>query len=213
MTAQPHQVQSPPQDDQLVAAIAGLLLVGAGVGATAALISALVGIPVQPVQLALRLVARGRMHRPRSVGVGRANSAQADQELYFRAAYVLNAARRIWGRFMDGDSPGQALKAELPHFRAHQAAAANRQAAAAEVNRLGSIYGAKLGWYASLDGRETPECAAADGHNFTVGQRPVIGYPGSVHRYCRCKAGPPIAGASSVDAATRRFIRTGRRAA
>lgn len=208
-----HAVSPPPEDDQLIRAIAALLVVDAGIGVTAAAISGLVGVPVQPLHLALQLANRGRMHRPRSVGTGVSNRAQAESELYYRAAYVLNAARRIWERFMDRDTPAQALKAEVPNFKAHAAAAANRQLAAAEITRLGSIYGARLGWYASLDGRETPECAAADGHNFEVGQRPVIGYPGSVHRYCRCKAGPPIAGASSVDQATRKFIRAGRRAA
>jgi uncharacterized protein with gpF-like domain len=56
-----------------------------------------------------------------------------------------------------------------------------------------------LRWDAQLDRRTTPECRAADGGIFTASQPPTIGYPGTVHMSCRCRATVAVGGGRSVD--------------
>jgi hypothetical protein len=93
------------------------------------------------------------------------------------------------------------LERERTYFAQHLNAARARREAAVRVDqeaqRLGSPV---LGWHAIRDSRTTPECAAADGHNFEASRPPKIGYPGTLHGgTCRCKPGRPFPGQPHVD--------------
>jgi uncharacterized protein with gpF-like domain len=61
--------------------------------------------------------------------------------------------------------------------------------------------GLLLGWNTVIDSHTSPECLAANGHNFRADHMPKIGYPGAVHPHCRCYAGPPRPGANLLAAA------------
>jgi hypothetical protein len=112
----------------------------------------------------------------------------------------------------------RALQAEAQYIAGHVAAAKKRLEAARDVDaaadRWGDLlgwvatldaakqteaaaerFGDLLGWVATLDDRTTPDCARAHGANFRITSPPRIGWPGSVHRACRCRPGRPIPGA------------------
>lgn len=120
-------------------------------------------------------------------------------ELTYRAAYLLNAARRIHADLRAGRSIGQAMGRERTNWAAHLDARDRRMVAAADIDVAAKAYGDLLGWYSMDDARTSEECRLAGGHNFHVGARPLIGYPGTVHPNCRCRPGMPYDGAKTVD--------------
>lgn len=145
---------------------------------------------------------RGTVHSPRLRGTGDAARAVQRAELYYRAAYIANATRRINSKLEADLTLREATAAERTYYMQHELARRNRQNAAQAVDAAAGVYGALLGWHTHRDDRTTPECRAADGNNFRVGEPPRIGYPGSVHMYCRCSPGPPFARGRSVDQVT-----------
>jgi hypothetical protein len=100
------------------------------------------------------------------------------------------------------EDTGEALHRERRYYLQHELARRRRQAVARTVDAAASIHGPVLGWWTHKDDRTTPECRAADGTNFVVGEMPVIGYPGGVHMYCRCWPGPPFVTDRTVNEAT-----------
>lgn len=143
---------------------------------------------------------RGTVHSPRLRGTGTAARAIQRQELYYRAAYLANATRRINAKLDAGLVLRDATAAERTYYASHELARRNRQNAAKAVDAMADIHGETLGWWAHEDDRTTPECRAADGSNFIVGQMPRIGYPGMPHGgTCRCKPGPRHPADSWVD--------------
>lgn len=120
-------------------------------------------------------------------------------EVTYRAAYLLNAARRIHRDLRAGRTIGQSMSRERTNWVAHLDARDRRTVAAAEIDVAAKAFGELLGWYSKMDSRTSDECRLANGHNFHVGARPLIGYPGTVHPNCRCEPGMPFDGAKSVD--------------
>lgn len=144
----------------------------------------------------------GTRHQPRIRGLGRAAREIQKTELVLRSMYVYNSAHRLMEQLSAGKTLEQALQRERVYHDAHEVARKGRQAVANRVDAAADKYGVTLGWWAHEDDKTTPECRAADGTNFVAGHAPRIGYPGSVHRYCRCSPGPPHATILSVDDAT-----------
>ena len=150
----------------------------------------------------------------------------------YMAWYLLNAGRRISKRVAQGETLEDAVEAEERHTRAHLAAQRRRAEAAREVDRVAEreaarqaaaggrpapppgtvITGVLLVWDATLDERTTEECEAAHGHTFMSHVPPKIGYPGTVHLWCRCKPRPALladVAKPSVDQATSHLIGDG----
>lgn len=186
-------------DKRKIEAIAAALAVGASAQATANALSPKVGIPT-PALLPVLVIA---LSKPMDYGISGGVSAPASlesqrTEVLFRAQFVLAASRRVFAALGAGAPRRQALAPEQRYFEQHMEAMQKRRDAASVADRLAARYGATLGWYATLDSRTSPECRKANGKNFTVGERPAIGYPGSVHPHCRCKPGKPHATTQTV---------------
>lgn len=122
-----------------------------------------------------------------------------------RAAYLINAGRRLGTAVVrERTLPGSvqhAIEQERRYVAQHLGAVAHRNVGAMRVAAAAKRYGQELGWYTILDHRTSPECRKAHGSNFDADRPPKIGYPGTVHRWCRCKPGPPHATTRHTDAA------------
>lgn len=195
----------------LAAYVAGSAAAGAA-GSAAALIAAMVrlGIPRPAVRAVLTMgLSIGRTVPPVPVGAGKlAQRHTARAEPLYRAAYLLNAAKRLGKAYAHppaakpGEAPPSpqealqhALEVERRHLISHTQATRQRSSAAAAVDTAARTYGPLLSWVAQLDDRTTPDCRKAHGKNFRVTSPPRIGWPGSVHPTCRCRPGPPRDGA------------------
>jgi hypothetical protein len=194
----------PVSDEQKVMVIAAALAVGASRDDTAEQLAKPLELSALAIAIALLLAQSKPTTLPESPldPQGSAGAAAAHLEPYFRATYVLNAARRIERGLNKGQSRAELLRKERTFFQQHLDATAKRAAAARLVDAMASRYGNKLGWYATRDSRTTAECRAAHGKNFNPTVRPPIGYPGGVHRFCRCKPGPPFATSETVYSVT-----------
>lgn len=206
-------LQQPPQDDETIQAIAAILLSGL---AASALVNALMelGIPrlsSTSVQAAVNLTAGGTSTMPRLQLNGEAASdlmrRTRAQEAFFRAGYILHAARRIEDDLREGDTVRTAIAHESPYYRQHEQARVNRADSSRQVSRMATIFGDTLGWYVNPLLNNEIECLRADGHNFRASVGTIIGYPGAVHPNCGCTAGPPIEGAGWVDDAVTPILR------
>lgn len=187
-------------DAALILAVAAILSSGAGAGVTlAALRRLLTGlVSASAVRIVWSLV---RATPPLGVYDQAADSAmraEAQAEIQFRAAYVLNAAKRVdtelirYSRTDPRQRIARVAAIERRFLAQHLQAIERRRQVAAAADRAARSYGARLGWHAVLDERTSIECRAAHGSNFEVGSRPLIGYPGAVHPHCRCRPGPPF---------------------
>lgn len=190
------------RDAKLIAAIAALLAIQASAGATATKVATLTGLPIAAVGPVVKLA----MSKPWAYNVASirpssgptATGQASDAEGLFRAGYVLSASRRWQEGLRAGMSRPALQRQEDRWFQQHLDAQANRRLAATQVDKSASRYGPELGWYAKIDAKTSPECRQAHGKNFNPAQRPQIGYPGSVHTHCRCKAGRPHATSKTV---------------
>lgn len=139
--------------------------------------------------------------------------AVRDHEVYFRAAYLANAAQRMQTAMNHGTTEREALRREAPYYRAHEEARRGRLRAVAQVQRAAKMYGQPgdrgtlVGWYLNPLLKNEVECIAANGHNFYAEEGTVIGLPGSVHNRCGCYAGPPHSGASMVNDALANVVK------
>lgn len=117
--------------------------------------------------------------------------AQRRQNAFRRAAYVVNAARRMTTavRTRDPATITAAWDRELNYLGSHLQANHKRNEAAIQLAKRWQRAGrpALMGWWAKRDNRTSKECLAAHGRNFDPKSIPPIGYPGSVHPNCRCK--------------------------
>lgn len=186
-----------PTEAEAIAIIAGALAIGASAQATATSLSPQLGIPV-PVLLPILTIA---MSRPVNYGIVTIPSASAsvessDLESVYRAHYVYAASQRLLG--LSGQPLAEALAREQRYFNQHVEAAANRKKSANQVDKAASRYGSELGWYARMDSITSEECKEANGKNFSATRIPAIGWPGSVHPHCRCKAGKKHATSQTV---------------
>ena len=217
-----HTVTPPPQDDATVATIAQVLLAGYALAKTIELLTAILapwGISADAVGAALGLARRGTAHRPNAV-LKHHNGARTtglvlevrDDEIFFRAAYLANAAKRISDELEAGKPFRVALSDEALYYRQHEKARNGRQKSAAQVQTVANVFGPILGWYLNPFLNNEAECIAANGHNFDAREGTVIGLPGSVHANCGCYAGPMHDGASMVNDVLSNVVKFQRRA-
>lgn len=169
------------------------------------------GIRSEAVRMALGLThkegggRRGTAHSPNArlaeAGVDLDDQIRdvRDADVYFRAAYLANAALRMQATMSDGGTQRDALRRERTYYLMHEEARRGRLKAVAQVRGAAEWYGPLVGWYLNPLKKNEAECIAANGHNFYAEQGTVIGLPGSVHNRCGCYAGPPWEGAGMVD--------------
>lgn len=186
-------------DDKEVEAVLALLAVGAPLAATAASIGTVLTIPAALVVDFLRRLGAAALKaftrfRPNDIPQSAVHITDR-ANLRYRAAFIRNALRRIFA----APDKRVALRRELEYWKAHLKANLRRLTMARRADAMRRRHGPLLGWYAEMDTRTTAECRAADGRNFEALKPPVIGYPGSVHMFCRCVPGPPIPGAKLVN--------------
>jgi hypothetical protein len=201
--------QAPPQDDHLVADIAAILIAGYALKQTIdAIVNLLTpyGYLKEAISAAVSLSDSGTNAMPNlrlgKNGVQDASAALRAirrQEVYYRAAYVLNASRRIQAGLDQGKPLRVIIGRESDYYRQHEAARRGRLNSAAKVQKAASDFGPLLGWYHNPMLNNEIECLTASGHNFYADEGTMIGLPGSVHQNCGCTAGPPIPGAGMVN--------------
>lgn len=199
--------QQPPQaTDEEIAAVLGLLATGAAAAAVAGSLAKVLKVPLSAAVGALGIIGAGTLASfKQDAGVPGAAGTQGGPvaierraNLRYRAAYIINAARRIAG----AADKKAAVARERAYWAGHQRASARRLKMAKRAAAARRTWGETLGWYAKMDNRTTAECRAADGRNFLASKPPVIGYPGTVHMHCRCMPGAPHPGAKMVDDST-----------
>lgn len=183
------------------------------------------GVRTPAVRMALGLThkegggRRGTAHLPNARLAEHAATLEGkvrevrDGEVYFRAAYLANAAQRMQRSMNAGATQREALRREAPHYRAHEKARKGRLDAAAQVQFAAKTYGWKdergtlVGWYMNPILNNEVECITANGHNFYAEEGTVIGLPGSVHNNCGCYAGTPHQGARLVNDAMENVVK------
>jgi len=208
---------TPPQQPSQAQTDASLAIAAAAVLATAITVpiavTALAGLFTAHKihQAALRAALSVVMgHPPDRAGFhGPATAQAARLNLIRRAQFLVNSSRRfneVLARIAAGAADPRELldlmERERRYYGQHLEAGWNRMNAAAQADSAALDYGALLGWYTVHDARTSPECRAADKHNFRVDAMPSIGFPGGVHTHCRCMPGPPFPGASVLGPAT-----------
>jgi SPP1 gp7 family putative phage head morphogenesis protein len=206
----PEEGAPPPtaqqvNDNAVIATVAGILATGLPVASAGAyVIVALTGagITTAAAMAAWKLLAATLTPEDQHGPAGR---AIASMESSYRAAYLVNASRRIMVSLKTGDLK-RALSAEAGYFKMHLQATAKRKAVGKQVDAQVAIHGKTLGWKAVMDTRTSAECAAMDGENFSVDDPPVIGWPGTVHLHCRCKAVAPFASADAVPSRVLAYV-------
>lgn len=213
MTIPPPQ-QQPSQQQLAVAAASALAVAGTVAEAAAILGPVFIGTKVSLAALKAALeVVMG--HPPDAEGFyGPATAKIARLNLMRRAQFLVASSRRfseVMKRVAAGGAdPREILdlmRAERRYYGQHMMASWARMRAAAQVDTASMEHGRLLGWYTVLDRKTSPECIAANRHNFYADQMPAIGYPGAVHTNCRCMPGPPVPGAQLVGAGRRVYGR------
>lgn len=220
---QEKHVQPPPvESDQTVRQIADLLLAATTVGAAlTGLVSllAIYGIHRAAIKAVFSMLGGGTNHRPnaRLAAYGVPNSGQITKvqrrEVFYRAAYVANAAKRVQQHLDAGESVPEAIADERRFYNAHEQARKGRLDAAAQAEWAARAYGWEtddgkrlVGWYLNPLLNNEVECRAANGNNFHVEDGTIIGLPGAVHARCGCYTGPPHQGAGMVNDAVRKVV-------
>lgn len=206
MTTPPPQPQQQPTDQQLALDAATVLATAVTVAAALAALAPLFA-QAKISKAALRAALAVVMSLPpdRAGFWGPATAQTARLNLIRRAQFLVASSRRFsadLARIAAGAADPRELAAtmarERRYYGQHTEALWNRMRAAAQADSAAMDYGALLGWYTVHDARTSPECRAADRHNFRVDQMPPIGFPGGVHLHCRCMPGPPFPGAPLV---------------
>lgn len=132
-----------------------------------------------------------------------------DREVFYRAAYLANAAHRLQRAMNSGASQRDALRQERVYYKMHEEARRGRLKAAAQVQTAARMFGQRdetgtlVGWYLNPLLENEVECIAANGNNFYAEAGTVIGIPGAVHNRCGCYAGAPHYGAGMVNDAVK----------
>lgn len=201
--------QSPPQPtQQQVAMQVATVLAVAGTAASAASVLApwFAGMSIRHRELEA-VLALVMAQPPEATGFYGHVTAQAAQLNHMRRAqFVIAAARRVHQALIEarsadrplGQALADALAAERRYYGQHLVAMWARNKAAAAIDSAAMLHGRLLGWNTVLTPTTTPECLAANRHNFLADQMPPIGWPGLAHPGCRCYPGPPFPGAPMV---------------
>jgi hypothetical protein len=169
------------QHEAEIAAVLAILLAGPPLITAVKAISAALKMPKKVVLATLGAI-KYKPGKKAIPGDGPLGLAQK-QNLRFRAAYLLNALRRI------AAAPDLAtgIQREKALFAAHLDASKKRtQAAKASNDMTDSTNSTILGWGGILDDRTTPDCRWLIGKNFEAHSPPDGLYPGARHRNCRC---------------------------
>ena len=200
--AQPSQGQ---QQTALALAAATALTGAINVPAALAIIGpavAAAGLSIAAAEAALSIVMG---HPPDAAGFfGPATASVARTNLVRRAMFTAASIFRLTGddRLMQSGAEGglweDAVARERGYYGQQLIAGWNREKSGAAVDSASMEHGRLLGWHTVLDARTSPECKAANRHNFHADQMPRIGYPGMVHPNCRCFPGAPFPGAPMV---------------
>jgi len=205
-TPPPQQQPGAAQQQQAALAaaevLAGAVTVGSAAAALAAVFAA-IGVRAAALKSALHIV----MNQPpdRAGFHGTAGAQAARLNLIRRAQFLVTSSRRFaadQARVLSGGDPFAlrgAMNRERRYYGMHLDAMWNRARAAEQADLAAADYGPLLGWYTRCDARTSPECLAANRHNFRVDRMPAIGFPGGVHLHCRCAPGPPFPGAPVVS--------------
>jgi hypothetical protein len=213
-------VSQPPKEDETIQHIAEILLAGYAANKAIALLTKLLvplGLTAAAIRPAYSLAMSGSSAVPNARlavnGLKKAGDALKRvryDDLYYRAAYMFNAAGRISKSLNEKKPLRVALTQESVFYRQHEKARRGRLDAAARVQAASKMFGPLLGWYLNPLLNNEGECIAANGHNFYADEGTVIGFPGSVHSNCGCKAGPPHEGAEMVNDVMRNLIVLGK---
>lgn len=216
---QVHPVAPPPQNSQVVRDVAIILASYAAIVVMAEGIEVLLApfhVRKAAIMAALGIANNGTSARPyaplKRNGIDPASSTAdavrtaAQDDLYYRAAFVVMSSQRIQKGLDAGVPLAKSISDEARNHLSHESARRNRLDTAAQVARAATLFGPLLGWYRDPFRNSEPECIAADGHNFYAEQGTIIGLPGAVHPHCACHAGPPIDGAGMVNDAVRHLI-------
>lgn len=183
----------------ILAALVQALISGAALAVVIALLLRLAGMSAEAVRYMFRpgpVRESYRYERPNTGTWAEPQVQQYNQNAHRRASYLVNAGRRMSRAYRSDGLEGlrKAYEAETRFWAQHLHAAQRRTDAARQVaDAMARISEVRLGWYATLDERTSPECRRAHGRNFNPKRIPRIGYPGSVHPHCRCRPGVPFA--------------------
>ncbi len=149
-----------------------------------------------------------------------AAKAAAAQELSYRAAFIINTARRMQttlNTVADQEFPDAArqlvkiaLRDQSVLYQKHESARRNRLDAAAQSGKMAEFLGSDLvGWYLNPALNNESECIAADGNNYYASQGTVLGWPGAVHPNCGCTSGPAHENGGMVNDAVNHMMSPG----
>lgn len=218
----PHTLQAPPSDSTLNQRVAEILISAVSVYAAAKLIEKLLRpyhVSVDAILPVLRIAMRGTKHKPRA-RMGEVDRKRpeaelvrsaANEDLYYRAAYVVNASQRVQRATDRKEKPRTAILAEESlNYRKHESARNQRARAARRTALAGQLFGPILGWYLNPLLNNEIECITANGNNFRSTDVPGIGLPGAVHANCGCYAGPPHANGQWVDDVIDSLVKRGK---
>lgn len=219
MTQPQQPVTVPPEgspESELLAALIAALIAGAAITVIASILSRFNGIG----SIALRItqdmnwVSLARQTADEFALLPRDNAPatrvlhqMATQNAMQRAAYLINAARRLAPSYTkrDENARARARFIENRYRAAHEEAERKRSSSARQVAETASEFGINargellLGWEAVIDDRTSADCRWANGRNFDALDPPPIGYPGTVHLWCRCIAVAPYPTRKRVD--------------
>lgn len=217
----PHTLQAPPSSSTLNQRVAEILATAASIYLAAKLIELLLRpfkVSIEAILPVLRMVNRGTAHAPRALmgGVKRTSPeaklirSASNNDLYFRAAYVVAASTRVQREIDLGTKPLPVILAdESLNYRRHEAARNQRMKATRRTAVAAGLFGPVLGWYLNPLLNNEIECITANGNNFRADEPPKIGLPGVVHVGCGCYAGQPHAGAGWVNDAIDSLVKRG----
>jgi hypothetical protein len=189
-----EQAQQKAQSDSSgnaaeIAAVAAVLAAGPPLITAVGAISAALKTPKKLALAALAAIK----YKPGKKGAGKGGplAAVKAQNQKFRAAYLINAIKRL----ADAPDLQTGLKREKALFAAHLKASQRRTDAAKKTLNMSDHTGeGTLGWGGILDDRTTPDCRWLIGKNFDASNPPGGLYPGARHVYCRCYPTPAYPG-------------------
>lgn len=190
-------IQAPPSDSTLNQKVAEALVAATSIYAAAKAIELLLRpfrVTVDAIMPVLQRVEHGTAHKPRALfkadGINRAKPgaeivrATANEDLYFRAAYIVKASRRVQKGLNAGKQLPAILSGENVYYRKHELARTQRAKAGRRAAVAAQLYGNVLGWYLNPRLNNEIECITAAGNNFKADSVPKIGLPGLVHMNC-----------------------------
>jgi hypothetical protein len=194
--AQQKAQKDPSGDAAEIAAVVAILLAGPPLATAVAAISAALKTPKK---LILGLLALTK-YKPGKKTPATGSDPVADalrKNLRYRAAYLINAVRRL----ATADDLTAALAREKKLFAAHLGACKRRVDAARKSAAMSDSTGNNiLGWGGVLDDRTTPDCRWLIGKNYAADNPPEGLHPGGRHPRCRCFPLPASPGKPVVTA-------------